>query len=931
MKQAKCLLIALLAVILVLGGFPVGALAAEKAPERAIVLVMDNSSALTDATMQQLRENTIRFCTDVMTADKDCQIGLVVPSSVGAYVPDGGELGNSLDRIVSAINAMDIENSNNCIFDGLQHAKTILEESGVAQKNVVFMSSGLGTEVGYHQDYGDHKQYAYDDFSSIPYDYIDTANDCYNLAQEMGESTDIYTVGVYIDYQNTDYYEEAPDYYDNLLHFGQRVMGDMQNSGYFELDRIDDLTECFVDVPAVKTPLSVVGVQDTPHEASSHTIITATLANPSAVPMTNVNLKLTLDKGWYHGTSDPDSFQERYIPFFAGLSERQVCWEVEFPIGSGMSEDWTIEDGELVGYTIDITADHMVPLVYKGTVQVHSDSETPMDNRFVNRVDTYSFHNYSDKGIPLISDFHNLYMTAEDKKAILGAAPANYREYMKEGFYKDGKNGHCYAMSASAIAVKMGAFDMTPFSGTDTLFDAEFTDRVRSILCYWQMTQALPGPKAAAQRCASMATAEKLALLDSAVAEVQNGGTPALFCFYSGETSVFGYSAGHALAVFDAEDCAYTSPMTGKTYTRMAHFYDPNQPEADLDTLEDTRMYYNLDTGDWVVPFYESSSDDPTAAIERVITDINEIAPKDYDSSVANYRAELKAAKDTQLILAQDALESGLEWLIPGRNGAITGPSPLLSYHDVAVGDDGGSARNIILPDDTAAYTLQTASGDAEPIEVSTLYANTYQSVTADSAVGASVDPGGNVSLTGNTGAFTLLMADNALTGTGFDAFTIEGDNAGDYGISNTEGKVTISGNDLHNLLVTGSTLDTEKQIAIDTDANTVQVAEADGELVVSEDADGDGTYEKEIAVSDVAAYPGGYPLGDIDESLTINAADALQALRHSVKEIELTDTAFTRGNVVKAATGKEEAIDASDALDILRYSVKEINGFERG
>ncbi len=89
------------------------------------------------------------------------------------------------------------------------------------------------------------------------------------------------------------------------------------------------------------------------------------------------------------------------------------------------------------------------------------------------------------------------------------------------------------------------------------------------------------------------------------------------------------------------------------------------------------------------------------------------------------------------------------------------------------------------------------------------------------------------------------------------------------------------------------------------------------------------------------------YLLGDIDGSgkkhpdNAINANDALLALRHSVKEINLADDAamaklnipagaLKRANVTAAKDPKEPLtqVDASDALQILRYSVKEINSF---
>lgn len=64
--------------------------------------------------------------------------------------------------------------------------------------------------------------------------------------------------------------------------------------------------------------------------------------------------------------------------------------------------------------------------------------------------------------------------------------------------------------------------------------------------------------------------------------------------------------------------------------------------------------------------------------------------------------------------------------------------------------------------------------------------------------------------------------------------------------------------------------------------------------------------------------------MGDIDANGSINASDALQALRHSVKEIALDSNQFIRADVIK-----DKIVNASDALQILRYSVKEIVNFD--
>ena len=78
------------------------------------------------------------------------------------------------------------------------------------------------------------------------------------------------------------------------------------------------------------------------------------------------------------------------------------------------------------------------------------------------------------------------------------------------------------------------------------------------------------------------------------------------------------------------------------------------------------------------------------------------------------------------------------------------------------------------------------------------------------------------------------------------------------------------------------------------------------------------------VAAYQVIVSGSSVTLGDIDGDGKINASDALQALRHSVKEIKLEGTMFTAGDVTK-----DKLINASDALQILRYSVKEITSFD--
>lgn len=65
--------------------------------------------------------------------------------------------------------------------------------------------------------------------------------------------------------------------------------------------------------------------------------------------------------------------------------------------------------------------------------------------------------------------------------------------------------------------------------------------------------------------------------------------------------------------------------------------------------------------------------------------------------------------------------------------------------------------------------------------------------------------------------------------------------------------------------------------------------------------------------------------IGDVLEDGEINAADALEVLRYSVKEITLNNTLLNQADVTD-----DGDVNAADALDILRYSVKEITAFKK-
>lgn len=548
------------------------------------------------------------------------------------------------------------------------------------------------------------------------------------------------------------------------------------------------------------------------------------------------------------------------------------------------------------------------------------------DNRLTFGTDTWGFKNFGDTKDSIwwgeVDKSHKDFITDEDKGALLQGLSPSVRLYVQERINESGSGGHCYGIATTTILDKMRVININDYGVEGTLGAVkEVNDSLHTKLCYYQLLQFLPPVKMDVQRFQHQSSLEQLQEIIRETKQVKYGQAPVEVEF--GEDNW----GAHAVVAYDVKHGNYTS-SSGFTYDSRILIYDSNYPENDPANDTEMSILYNDGTDQWEIPKYLDEGltyKNPHAYLKRSANQISELDVKNYEAASEAYQNELIIRDEINADLKQGLIET--IWQI---NGPLGYSGELQHYHDTETIDEGFMpALHIVLPDDNAPYSLTTQRGQAETLDYAIQYADSYQSVTADAAVSTDFDPSGKATITGNAGDFELTIADDALNGDTFDTFTISGDNPGNYAVETQESGAIITGDDLHNLLITADGADTKKQIAVNTDETTVRVDEKDGDIAVYADADGDGTYKNEIAVSDDDAYPGGYPLGDIDESLTINAADALQALRHSVKEIELTDTAFTRGNVAKAGNGKEEAIDASDALDILRFSVKEIDHFE--
>ncbi len=312
----------------------------------------------------------------------------------------------------------------------------------------------------------------------------------------------------------------------------------------------------------------------------------------------------------------------------------------------------------------------------------------------------------------------------------------------------------------------------------------------------------------------------------------------------------------------------------------------------------------------------------------------------DYGEKVWYYTA----SADNNVIYRSDFAGNGTTSFMTG--GAYSG----VLYRDGTLYyTDGQTIRAKAMPDgaDEAIYTLSDAEKGAEYPETARLYA-LYESAAGDldyyyiwfTYAGPGNEPGTS-RLEGHAAGGTFDLPDPApevvpVTSVMLDRASAELE-LGEVMTLNA----TVQPTNATNQSVSWETSDAEVATV---DNGIVKAVGAGTATITVRTEDGNRTATCTVTVKEMVEpadpnKPGGFDMGDINGEGGVNAADALDALRHSVKEIDLHDAAalgypayaFERGNVVKASNGAEEVVDASDALDILRFSVKEIDSFERG
>ncbi len=208
--------------------YGISAAAVEPAPQdgdRYTVIVFDHSGSMSGEPMQVAQKAVQKFCSSMMNANGKNYVAIVAYGSGASVLHNYSDDLESLTAGISGLRATGGTDTNSALL----LAKDLIDTAPEgAVKNIVLLSDGL-PESGATSSEGPYT--SKDD--SVYYRY---ANKVYETAQEIKETCNLYSLGFFHSLSGKE------------LEFGQKLMEDIQNKGYYDVKNADDLEFAFGEV-----------------------------------------------------------------------------------------------------------------------------------------------------------------------------------------------------------------------------------------------------------------------------------------------------------------------------------------------------------------------------------------------------------------------------------------------------------------------------------------------------------------------------------------------------------------------------------------------------------------------------------------------------------------------------------------------------------
>ncbi len=787
---------------------------------RYTVLILDTSGSMSGTPASVQKDAAIKFCKAITSASGTNRVAIVKLNSSSS---EACGFTTDLDTLTAQINQMPASGGTN-IDQALTVSQGLLdqvENSSGLTKNIVLCSDGLpesgGTSTDGPYSSSDHSYYAY-------------GNAVSNTSKTIKESgIDIYTLGFFHSLSGSD------------LTFGRRLMSDIATSAnyYYEVTDVNDLEFKFGEIVGDITvdPISIEVSSSTYSGMTNGVIqyqIRAKITNNSkTAELTDVFVQL--DEGDHAEIVEEHGEWQQSVDNLGAEQSKEFTWVIELK-----KSDYA--DGGTHSFIVYAGSDQTVTSSVKGSIAVAATNGESNELDFW--TDVWNFHNYEDNQSAI--DI----LTEDDRNALLtNLSPSECEEILSLAATPHG--GHCFGMSLTAILSKMNIFDVANYSKASCLRDADKTERIESILCYYHQLQVLNSFISDMQNFLLKVDREQLIMLAEKADAVKNGGSPVLFSF-----GCEGWGA-HAVVAYATESGSWI--YDGITYNKRVYIYDCNAANGKSKWFgvnpvwnPECCLYFNEGTDQWIIPVYKTYVDENTketlpgmistnekAYLEGACNDLNVLNTHNYDSSLYNFIAELRCENETAMRLKN----GNNQYIIMGKSGSVTGDTKLATYYDSNTISNKSNigTLHVILPDEKEKYTLSTLSGKAEALDFHIKDEDLFLSVDAEAAKGSVFALDRTVALRGNQGGYTVKVADDTKAKGEFNTYTFSGKNSGDISFKVADDGVLITGDDLSDITVKASDGEKTEKIMVDSDKGNILVTEKHGHLSAQNGQSGSG------------------------------------------------------------------------------------------
>ncbi len=220
------------------------------------------------------------------------------------------------------------------------------------------------------------------------------------------------------------------------------------------------------------------------------------------------------------------------------------------------------------------------------------------------------------------------------------------------------------------------------------------------------------------------------------------------------------------------------------------------------------------------------------------------------------------------------------------------------------------AVRNFSCKGEESAYVLNVE--EPQLLHGCAYYRNSLLIGNSQSGKSIAFDPSGTVSVSGETGSYSLEMVTNENYPTQWYDIIVSG-TAANASLEAGDNGYVLKADDLHSVQMTAKNLENAQKQSYSTDADSILFSENNGKMLAFVDLDRNGSYETELAKH--------FMLGDVNLDGYINAKDASEVLIAAARIGIGQGSGLTDVQQKAADVNHDGNTNAVDASWILRYS----------